>query len=414
MSQRGGMDLSRVGKTQAFAAVLTLSVVALWYEIDRYHRPASALLVERSWVDGRGRGAAMEPPHGGGSGSSMEATRDSGGGVEAEPHGAPVSNAQAELEQHIIGEHVLEEVHKDSELTLEELHDGIAEHLEAGGEGGADSEAEVPPPGPVLPAAHASVRHSAGGRRAGRHSQHGHHWAAYKGPLLESKQADTNSEFYTKYVHSTIEKKLAYPIIKGFWQGVLDHYPAAQTWFDGGAGTCGIMEAAIKAGKSIRGVELSDVSQTTCRPLYQQGLVAQGPLHRIDEPDSAFDLVFSSEVLEHVPPNLANASVRELVRIAKRDVFTTISLRPSALDRPGRPPKVHLTVRPREWWERLFEEAGCVRNEEAYRKFQQFDKKGKPVSPHFFIYVCDKSQPSAAAAAAHGESPWQRHETMRM
>lgn len=31
MSQRGGMDLSRVGKTQAFAAVLTLSVVALWY-----------------------------------------------------------------------------------------------------------------------------------------------------------------------------------------------------------------------------------------------------------------------------------------------------------------------------------------------------------------------------------------------
>lgn len=125
-------------------------------------------------------------------------------------------------------------------------------------------------------------------------------------------------------------------------------------------------------GRGSAGVELSDVSQTTCRPLYQQGLVAQGPLHRIDEPDSAFDLVFSSEVLEHVPPNLANASVRELVRIAKRDVFTTISLRPSALDRPGRPPKVHLTVRPREWWERLFEEAGCVRNEEAYRKFQQF------------------------------------------
>ena len=40
-----------------------------------------------------------------------------------------------------------------------------------------------------------------------------------------------------------------------------------------------------------------------------------------------------------MPPVLAEKSVRELVRVAKRDVFTTISLRPSALDRPGRPPK---------------------------------------------------------------------------
>ena len=36
---------------------------------------------------------------------------------------------------------------------------------------------------------------------------HSHSWAGYKGPMLESKQANPNSEFYTKYVHSTIEKK---------------------------------------------------------------------------------------------------------------------------------------------------------------------------------------------------------------
>ena len=76
-------------------------------------------------------------------------------------------------------------------------------------------------------------------------------------------------------------------------------------------------------------------------------------------------------------------------------------------------------MRPRSWWEDLFEKAGCVRNEEAYQKFQKFgapppqriapfllspegvlfvstlrccspDKKGKPISPHFFIYICDK------------------------
>jgi hypothetical protein len=86
----------------------------------------------------------------------------------------------------------------------------------------------------------------------------------YKGPLLESKQISPNSEFYTKYVHNTIEKKLAYPIIKGFWQKVLDYYPDAKTWFDGGAGTCGVMEAAIKAGKHIRGINASPFTAIQC------------------------------------------------------------------------------------------------------------------------------------------------------
>jgi len=224
-------------------------------------------------------------------------------------------------------------------------------------------------------------------------------WPGYKGELVESKQANPNSEFYTNYVHNTIEKKLAYPMMKGFWDKVLAYYPNTTNWFDGGAGTCGVMEGALKAGKQIHGIELSDVSQTTCKELYKQGLVKQGPLNDIPYPSNSFDLVFSSEVLEHVPPPLAEKSVRELVRIAQRDVFTTISLRPSALDRPGKPPKVHLCVRPREWWESIFELAGCKKNEEAFKHFQQYDKKGKPVAPHFFIYTCDKGPRGAAPEA---------------
>ena len=87
-------------------------------------------------------------------------------------------------------------------------------------------------------------------------------------------------------------------------------------------------------------MELSDVKETTCAPLWRRGLVKQGPLHAIPFPSRAFDVVFSTEVLEHVPPELAQASVGELVRCAKRHVLATISLRPSALDVPGKPPKV--------------------------------------------------------------------------
>lgn len=47
---------------------------------------------------------------------------------------------------------------------------------------------------------------------------------------------------------------------------------------------------------SVAGIELSDVSQTTCKDLHKQGLVIQGPLNDIPHPDSSFDLVFTSEV----------------------------------------------------------------------------------------------------------------------
>ena len=40
--------------------------------------------------------------------------------------------------------------------------------------------------------------------------------------------------------------------------------------------------------------------------------------------------------------------------------------------------QVHLCVRPRPWWENLFEKAGCVRNEEAYEKFQQYGDHPAP------------------------------------
>ena len=57
-----------------------------------------------------------------------------------------------------------------------------------------------------------------------------------------------------------------------------------------------------------------------CQPApVHRGRVQQGQLHRIPHADASFDVVFSSEVLEHVPPNYAQSSVNELARIAKGD-----------------------------------------------------------------------------------------------
>ena len=65
--------------------------------------------------------------------------------------------------------------------------------------------------------------------------------------------------------------------------------------------------------------------------------------------DRQFDLVYSTEVLEHIPEAQVDDVARELGRIAGKFLFFTISLRPSSQDN-----RFHCTLRPRSWWESKF------------------------------------------------------------
>jgi ubiquinone/menaquinone biosynthesis C-methylase UbiE len=197
------------------------------------------------------------------------------------------------------------------------------------------------------------------------------------------------------YLKNAIENKPAYPLLKGFLRTVLEAYPESRTWFDGGAGTCGTMRALRSAGKIVRGIEISDVTKTSCKGLAKEGVVETGVLNDLSRfEDKRFDVVFSSEVLEHVPTHLAEQSVKELVRIAKKDVFVTISLRRSGLDPkdPKKPAIVHLTVWPREKWEKAFVKAGCEINREALKKFEKYDETKYGARPNFFAFTCHHHQ----------------------
>jgi len=81
-------------------------------------------------------------------------------------------------------------------------------------------------------------------------------------------------------------------------------------------------------------MELADVTVNGCRALAAKGRVISSPLHQIPFPSNHFDLVWSSEVLEYVPTDLVNASIREMVRVAKRHIFCTIAMKPSGFDPP--------------------------------------------------------------------------------
>ena len=62
----------------------------------------------------------------------------------------------------------------------------------------------------------------------------------------------------------------------------------------------------------MRGIEISDVRKTSCKELAKEGVVETGVLNDLSRfEDKQFDVVFSSEVLEHVPthwPNKASKS----------------------------------------------------------------------------------------------------------
>lgn len=93
----------------------------------------------------------------------------------------------------------------------------------------------------------AKAKAAGGGTHATHAPKHAHR---VEGKASGEKEPDVS--YYTKYLHETLERKPAYPILKGLMHKVIERFPDAQTWLDGGAGTCGVMEALLQLGRKVR------------------------------------------------------------------------------------------------------------------------------------------------------------------
>jgi len=203
--------------------------------------------------------------------------------------------------------------------------------------------------------------------------------------LREEEEVTADGEFYEAYHKSVLQSRKPFALDKGFIDPVIKVYRNKKRWLDAGAGTCGTMEHLIKKGFQVSGVELSPSNNTACNQFLKQNRLKAAPLHQIPFANKTFDLVWSSEVLEHVPPALVHASVAELVRVAKSDLFLTIAMKRSGFDPPPPfRPKIHLTVMPRMWWDAAFLVHGCRVNRAVREQFA-----GKYAKTTFFPYVCD-------------------------
>jgi SAM-dependent methyltransferase len=137
-----------------------------------------------------------------------------------------------------------------------------------------------------------------------------------------------------------------------------------RTVLDAGCGRGDVVAHLLRQGYQACGVELS--AHAVSHGVVKTGEVMQGSLDKLPFPDRSFDLVFSSEVLEHIAADRIPVVVRELVRICRTRLFLTISLRPSSQNNA-----FHVTLHPRHWWEDQFLQAGVHTNRTLVDRWQQ-------------------------------------------
>ena len=139
------------------------------------------------------------------------------------------------------------------------------------------------------------------------------------------------------------------------------------TVLDAGTGNGALTRLMRQYGKN----ELSPVVlEKECPDLLSKKYVEAGILTNLPYEDNSFDLVMSSDVLEHIDPSEADAVVRELVRVSRRHLFLSISLKNNGAPRGE---AKHSLLRPRAWWHSLFQKYGAVVNEEILWAMQEKD-----------------------------------------
>mmetsp|Transcript_27472 Transcript_27472/g.60030 ORF Transcript_27472/g.60030 Transcript_27472/m.60030 type:complete len:326 (-) Transcript_27472:548-1525(-) len=148
------------------------------------------------------------------------------------------------------------------------------------------------------------------------------------------------------------------------------------TLLDAGTGNGALVRLMREHGKSAWGIELSRaVLEKECPDMLAKGYVEPGILTNLPYEDSSFDVVFSADVLEHIHPEEVDNVVKELIRVSRRNIFMSISLKghTKLTGDDNAEAHRHTMLRPRTWWDAKFTEHGAVLNKEMHWAMQEKD-----------------------------------------
>ena len=135
-------------------------------------------------------------------------------------------------------------------------------------------------------------------------------------------------------------------------QDVLTSIPKFHTVLDVGCGTGYSVLEFLKQGKFANGIETSKyLVDVKLKQMTDLGITRYGSILEIPCEADSFDLVFSTEVLEHIEEKDVITAVSELVRVSKKYLYLTVCFVDSVIDK-----RLHLTVKPAKWWDEIFEQ----------------------------------------------------------
>ena len=123
------------------------------------------------------------------------------------------------------------------------------------------------------------------------------------------------------------------------------------TALDVGCGEGFLVAELLSLGIDASGIDISAVVVERANSRWPDRFV-EGSVLSLPFPDASFDLVLSTDCMEHLLPDDVPSALREMHRVTSRYVFLQIA---TTHDRDGH---WHLTVENRAWWEARSLEAG--------------------------------------------------------
>lgn len=97
----------------------------------------------------------------------------------------------------------------------------------------------------------------------------------------------------------------------------------------------------------IHGIDITINQVKFCRQS-----IYQAPAWKIPFPSKIFDYTISTDVMEHIPPEMIEKSISEIFRVTRLKTIHSICTRPAVKDYNGH--VTHLTIHPLEWWSEKF------------------------------------------------------------
>jgi len=114
--------------------------------------------------------------------------------------------------------------------------------------------------------------------------------------------------------------------------------------------------------------------------LNNNSCIINGSIECIPFKNSNFDLVFCSDVLEHIPCFDIRASIIELSRVSKKFIVATINM--------DNPYLYHPTILSRSSWNYLFKITGTLKHKKSLE--QLIETECKEVYPEYEFFVYEK------------------------